>query len=220
MRIRIREPGKWPKFTNKHGFLPLGFCRYLLRYDIFFDVKIQLFVSLKSDQDPDPDPHWFASLDLDPQWDKKLDTDPRIQNTAYNGTGYRTVPYRRTSMRCLNLNGQNCKREAKTLACQKNWKSWLISWSKSEYSIWNEYGSIRLDSQAKNEESFCAHYYGMWIIKVWYLVRTYLYKFIHLYSSLLFNKLHWLIVSVKNVSHDIPPFHMLMTSGALPIPKI
>jgi hypothetical protein len=30
-----------------------------------FHVKIQIFVPLKSDQDPDPDPHWFGSLDPD-----------------------------------------------------------------------------------------------------------------------------------------------------------
>jgi hypothetical protein len=28
-------------------------------------VKIQLCVTAKYDQDPDPDPHWFGSLDPD-----------------------------------------------------------------------------------------------------------------------------------------------------------
>ncbi len=43
---------------------------------IFFYVQIQLFVTLKSDQDPDP--NWFGSLDADPDphIDKKLDPDP------------------------------------------------------------------------------------------------------------------------------------------------
>jgi hypothetical protein len=47
-----------------------------------FHVKIQLIVTLKSDLDSDPDPHWFDSLDpdpdpdLDPHSDKKLDLDP------------------------------------------------------------------------------------------------------------------------------------------------
>jgi hypothetical protein len=30
-----------------------------------FHVKIQIFVTTKSDQDPDP--HWFGSLDPDPR---------------------------------------------------------------------------------------------------------------------------------------------------------
>jgi hypothetical protein len=38
-----------------------------------FHVKIQLFVTLKSGQDPDSDPHWFGSLDPNQHCDTKLD---------------------------------------------------------------------------------------------------------------------------------------------------
>jgi hypothetical protein len=34
-----------------------------IKYNIH--VKIKLFVTAKSDQDLDPDPHWFGSLDPD-----------------------------------------------------------------------------------------------------------------------------------------------------------
>ncbi len=49
-----------------------------------FHVKCQLFLTARSDQDPDP--HWFCSLDADPHWGKKLYPDPhlkpmRIRNT-------------------------------------------------------------------------------------------------------------------------------------------
>jgi hypothetical protein len=41
-------------------------------YDLFaflkniFHVKILLFEATMSDQDPDPDPHWFGALNPDP----------------------------------------------------------------------------------------------------------------------------------------------------------
>jgi hypothetical protein len=34
-----------------------------------FHVKIQSFVALKSDQDPDPEPQWFGSVDPDTDLD-------------------------------------------------------------------------------------------------------------------------------------------------------
>jgi hypothetical protein len=37
---------------------------YLLK--VYFSCKNQLFATLKSDQDPGLDPHWFSSLDPDP----------------------------------------------------------------------------------------------------------------------------------------------------------
>jgi hypothetical protein len=37
------------------------FCDLLPTKSIVFDVKINLLVKAKSDQDPDP--HWFGSLD-------------------------------------------------------------------------------------------------------------------------------------------------------------
>jgi hypothetical protein len=40
-------------------FWPFTYFKYI------FHVKIRLFVTLKSDQDPDP--HWVGSLDPDPQ---------------------------------------------------------------------------------------------------------------------------------------------------------
>jgi hypothetical protein len=41
-------------------FLPNTYFKYI------FHVTILLFATIKSDQDPDPDPHWFGSLDPDP----------------------------------------------------------------------------------------------------------------------------------------------------------
>jgi hypothetical protein len=43
-------------------FWPIPFCKYYILH-----VKIQLFVTFKSNQDPDP--HWFGSLDPDPDLD-------------------------------------------------------------------------------------------------------------------------------------------------------
>ncbi len=74
-----QEHGNWPKLTNKPGFLPFkkAFCTFeamFLSYcllEVYFHVKIQLFVTLKFDQDPDTDEdqdtHWIGSLDPDPQ---------------------------------------------------------------------------------------------------------------------------------------------------------
>ncbi len=58
MRIQIQEHGKWPKFTNKPGFLPFKkafvpsyvcfLTYYLLSIPVYFEyfhVKIQLFVT-------------------------------------------------------------------------------------------------------------------------------------------------------------------------------
>ncbi len=64
MRIRIQEHGNCHKFTNKPGFLPfkkvfVSSCVCFLTYcplKYIFHVKIELFVTLKSDHDPDPDP--------------------------------------------------------------------------------------------------------------------------------------------------------------------
>ncbi len=44
----------------RNVFWPIT-CRTLS----YFRVKIEPFVTKKSDQDPDPDPHWFGSLDSD-----------------------------------------------------------------------------------------------------------------------------------------------------------
>jgi hypothetical protein len=88
MRIRIQGHGHFSKVTNEPGFLLFKkafvpswivsmFLTYYRTYRYFnyiFYVKIKLFVTLKADQAPDSDPHWFSSLDpdLDPHWDKKL----------------------------------------------------------------------------------------------------------------------------------------------------
>jgi hypothetical protein len=72
---------------------------YLEKY--IFHLKIQLFVTAKSDQDLDPDPHWLGSLDPDPDLEthrgKKLDPDPEILSTSnepycrFPGSALRTV---------------------------------------------------------------------------------------------------------------------------------
>jgi hypothetical protein len=46
---------------------------YMYIFDIFH-VQLLLFVTLQSDQDPDP--HWFESLDPDLHRDKKLESYP------------------------------------------------------------------------------------------------------------------------------------------------
>jgi hypothetical protein len=86
--IQIQEHWNWPKLTSKPGFPPFkkacepSFQRYVFRpityFKYIFHVKILLFVDLKSDQDPYPDPLRFCSLDLDPDphWDEKLDRNP------------------------------------------------------------------------------------------------------------------------------------------------
>ncbi len=61
MRIQIQEHGNRPESTNKPGFLPFkkGFvpshvCFWPISFfKYIFHVKIQLFVTLESDQDPD-----------------------------------------------------------------------------------------------------------------------------------------------------------------------
>jgi hypothetical protein len=45
---------------------------YYLNYFIFH-VKIKLFVTAMSEQDPDPDVHQFGSLDPDPHRGKNID---------------------------------------------------------------------------------------------------------------------------------------------------
>ncbi len=54
-----------PKLTSK----PIPLHTYIKN---IFHVKIQLFVTTKSDQNLDLDPHWFGSLDPDPapHWGK------------------------------------------------------------------------------------------------------------------------------------------------------
>jgi hypothetical protein len=56
IRIRIQEHGNWAKFTNKaDSYLRMFFDRLRpFEYGILH-VKIQLFVTQKSYQDPDPD---------------------------------------------------------------------------------------------------------------------------------------------------------------------
>jgi hypothetical protein len=46
-------------YLCRYAFGPITYLKYI------FHVKILLFVTLKSDQDPDPGPHWFGSLDPD-----------------------------------------------------------------------------------------------------------------------------------------------------------
>ncbi len=65
------DPGAW-KLTKIYNSTWLtafkkGFLTYYLlsEFQYIFHEKIQLFVLLKSDQDLDPDPHWFGSLDPD-----------------------------------------------------------------------------------------------------------------------------------------------------------
>jgi hypothetical protein len=53
-------------------------------HKVYFHLKIKRLVTAKSvytcDLDPDPDPHWFGSLDLDrnPHRDRRLDPDPYL----------------------------------------------------------------------------------------------------------------------------------------------
>ncbi len=58
------------KFTNKPGFLHLKRLLYLRTYVVFlpntYVIFHEEFYFLGLDQDPDPDPHWFGSLDPDP----------------------------------------------------------------------------------------------------------------------------------------------------------
>jgi len=56
MRIRIQEQGNWSRLP---AIVLLIFSCY---------VQIQLFVAVKSDQDPDP--HWGKKLDPDPHWNQ------------------------------------------------------------------------------------------------------------------------------------------------------
>ncbi len=62
---------KFSKQTNfqtlKKAFVPKKVSFYdLLPKLFYFHVKIQLFVTAMSEQDPDPDAHRFGSLDPDP----------------------------------------------------------------------------------------------------------------------------------------------------------
>ncbi len=70
MRIRIQEQGNWKKTKNWFPAFQNGFWTYVgtvcfmrcyLYIKHIFNVKIQLFVMAKCDQDPDP--HWFWTLD-------------------------------------------------------------------------------------------------------------------------------------------------------------
>jgi hypothetical protein len=68
IRIQIQDHGNVPKLTSKPCFLvyqkaPVPSYVCFLTYQYNFHVKRQLFVTLKSNQDPDP--HWFSSLDPD-----------------------------------------------------------------------------------------------------------------------------------------------------------
>ncbi len=71
MRIRIQEQEYWTKLTNNPN----------LFYDILptstigtHSCKINLFVTAKSEKDPDP--HRFGPLNPAPHWGKKLDPVP------------------------------------------------------------------------------------------------------------------------------------------------
>jgi hypothetical protein len=80
MRIRPQEHGNWPKFTNIPVFLPFKKAfvpsfrnrRYdfwaITYFNYIFHVKIQIFVILQSDQDPDP--HDWLPGSGSPHWDK------------------------------------------------------------------------------------------------------------------------------------------------------
>jgi hypothetical protein len=69
MRIRIQELAKiYNKPVSCLSKRLLYLRRYvfpLTNFRYIFHVKNQLFVSFKSDQDPDPDPHWSGFLDPD-----------------------------------------------------------------------------------------------------------------------------------------------------------
>ncbi len=62
VRIRPREHGNLPKFSNKPVFLHFkkafvpSQVRFLIHchFNYIFHVKVQIFVTLKFDQDPDP----------------------------------------------------------------------------------------------------------------------------------------------------------------------
>jgi hypothetical protein len=77
MLIPIQEHGNRTKLTNKPGFLslekafvPSEACVLPITYFTYIMlVKLQLFVTLKSEKNPDLDPHWFGSLDPDPDLD-------------------------------------------------------------------------------------------------------------------------------------------------------
>ncbi len=64
-------------------FLGMFFDLFLRKY---FYVKIQLFVTSKPEQDQDPDPRWFGSIDpdLDPHRYKQLDPDPHWNQREEN----------------------------------------------------------------------------------------------------------------------------------------
>ncbi len=75
----LTKKTSFPAFQNGLSSFVDMFLRHIT-YTVqeSFYVKIKLFATAKSDQDPDsnPDPHWFGSLDPDPQWDKKMDSVP------------------------------------------------------------------------------------------------------------------------------------------------
>jgi hypothetical protein len=80
MWIRIRntadpDPGAWKlvKINKQTWFSAFqkGFCTFVIVCKYIFHVKILLFMTHKSDQDSDQDPHWFGFLDPDPHRDKK-----------------------------------------------------------------------------------------------------------------------------------------------------
>ncbi len=54
---------KRPLYLRRCFFLSISIYRTLI---VFLWVKIQLCVTFKYDKDPDPNPHWFGSLD--PSW--------------------------------------------------------------------------------------------------------------------------------------------------------
>ncbi len=73
------QQGNWPKkpefqpfkktvvpYLPRYVLWPIAYIEYLyfsFKNPTFCDVPV---TAKKSDQDPDPDPHWFGSLDLDP----------------------------------------------------------------------------------------------------------------------------------------------------------
>jgi hypothetical protein len=61
---KIETLSKWPLYLLRRFLWHIS----IINIKYIFHVKIQLFVTAKSDHDLDPDPHWFGSLvpDLNP----------------------------------------------------------------------------------------------------------------------------------------------------------
>jgi hypothetical protein len=110
--IRIQKHGNWSKLANKPDFLPSKGLLYLRRWYIFYLLPTSIyfpfknFVTLKSDQDPDPDPQWFGFLDPDPDpqhwlcpWLQQSVTKP----TVFFSFQFQTYNFHHLSIQLINF---------------------------------------------------------------------------------------------------------------------